>query len=94
MNVVVSLVLQLLFLSQTLKNFLLGYFGDAATCQWGTVAVIVWAGEGSNLRRWGELMLWSSQHYNTNQGRVAPDWNVNMPAHDKGTLISVYTLLY
>ena len=61
MNVVVSLVLQLLFLSQTLKNFLLGYFGDAVTCHWGRVAVMVWAGEGSNLRQWGGLMLGSSQ---------------------------------
>ena len=28
-------------------------------------------------------MLWSSQHQNTNQGRVGPNWNVNMSAHDK-----------
>ena len=46
MNVVVSLVLHLQFLSQTLKTFLLGYFRDAATCQWRRVAVMVWAGEG------------------------------------------------
>ena len=55
---------------------------------------MVWAGDGSNLRGWGELMLWSSQHCNTNQGRVGPNWNVNMPAHDKETLNSAYTLLY
>ena len=59
MNVVVSLVLQLLFLSQTLKNFfLVGYFRDAATCQWGKIAVMVWARDGSNLRWWGGRMLW------------------------------------
>ena len=46
MNVVVSLVLHFQFLSQTLKTFLLGYFRDAATCQWRRVAVMVWAGEG------------------------------------------------
>ena len=41
--------------------FLLGYFRDAARCQWGKVAVMVWAGDCSNLRGWGGLMLWSSQ---------------------------------
>ena len=55
---------------------------------------MVWAGDGSNLGWWGGLMLWSSQHYNINQGRVGPNWNVNMPAHDKGNPNSVYTLLH
>ena len=41
--------------------FLLGYFRDAAECKWGKVAVMVWAGNGGNLREWGGLMLWSSQ---------------------------------
>ena len=39
-------------------------------------------------------MLWSSQRQNTNQGCVGPDWNMNMPAHDKGTLKTAYTSLY
>ena len=30
--------------------FLLGYFRDAANCQWGKVAFMVWAGDGSNFR--------------------------------------------
>ena len=42
MNVVVNLVLQVLFLSQTLKNVLLGCSGNAARCNWGNVAVMVW----------------------------------------------------
>ena len=74
--------------------FLLGHFRDAARCQWGKEAVIVWDGDFSNLRGWGGLMLWSSQRYNTNQGRDGPDWNVNMPAHNIGILNSAYTLLY
>ena len=41
--------------------FLLGYFRDASRCQWGKVAVMVWAGDCSNLRGGGGLMLWSSQ---------------------------------
>ena len=57
MSVVVSLVLQLLFPIQTLNNFLQEYFRDAAPSQWGRVAVMVWAGDGSNLRGWGGLML-------------------------------------
>ena len=57
------------------------------------MAVIMWAGDSSNLGGWGELMLWSSQCQNTDQGRVGPDWNVNMPAHDKGARNSAYTLL-
>ena len=57
MSVVVNLVLQLLFPIQTLNNFLQEYFRDAAPCQWGRVAVMVWAGDGSNLRGWGGLML-------------------------------------
>ena len=50
MNVVVNLVLQVLFLSQTLKNILLGCSRNAARCEWGKVAVMVWAGVGSNFR--------------------------------------------
>ena len=53
-----SLTLELLFLSKTLENFLLGYFGDAATCQWKKVAVMVWAINGINLTGWGGQMLW------------------------------------
>ena len=56
-----SLVLPLLFVSQTLKNVFVGIFRDAARCKWGKVAVIVWAEDGSSLGRWGGLMLWSSQ---------------------------------
>ena len=41
MNVVVNLVLQVLFLSQTLKNVLLGCSKNAARCKWGRVAVMV-----------------------------------------------------
>ena len=58
MNIVVTLVLELLFLSQTIEDFLLGYFRDAAPCQWGRVAVVVWNGDGCNLSRWEGLMLW------------------------------------
>ena len=61
MNVVVNLVLQVLFLSETLKNVLLGRSRNAARCKWGKVAVMVWAGGSSNSRGWGGLMLWSSQ---------------------------------
>ena len=58
MNIVVSLVLELLFLRQKMKDFLLGYCGDPAPCQWGRVAVVVWAGDGCNLSGWGGLTLW------------------------------------
>ena len=61
MNVEVSLVLQLLFVSRTLKNVFVGIFRDAARRTWGKVAVMVWAEDGSSFRRWGGLMLWSSQ---------------------------------
>ena len=61
MNVVVNLVLQVLFLSQTLKNVLLGCSRNIVRCKWGKVAVMVWAGDGSNFRGWGGLMLWPSQ---------------------------------
>ena len=54
---------------------------------------MVWTGDGSNLGGWGELMLWPSVHQNTDQGRVGPDWNVNMPTHDKGALNTAYILL-
>ena len=49
MNIVVSLVFELLFLSQTPKNFLLGYFRDAAPCKWGRVVVMIWDGDGGDL---------------------------------------------
>ena len=39
-------------------------------------------------------MLWSSQRYNTNQGRIGPKWNLNIPALDKGAIGSAYALLY
>ena len=58
MNDVVTLVLELLFLSQTLKNFLFGYFRDAVPCQWGRLAVVVWVGDDSDLSGWGGLILW------------------------------------
>ena len=45
MNVVVSLVLQFLLLSQTLKTFLLGCFEVAATCVL-EIVVIIGDGEG------------------------------------------------
>ena len=61
MNVVVSLALQVLILSQTPKNVFLEYSRNAARCKWGKVVVMVWAGGGSNFRGWGGLMLWSSQ---------------------------------
>ena len=57
MNVVLKLVLQVLFLSQTLKNVLLACSRNTARCEWGKVAVLVWAGNGSNFRGWGGLML-------------------------------------
>ena len=55
MNVEVSLVLQLPFVSRTLKNVFVWIFRGAAGCKWGKV-------DGSSLRRWGGLILWSSQH--------------------------------
>ena len=61
MNVEVSLVLQLLFVSQTLKNVFLRIFWDAARCKWENKVVMVWAEDGGSLRRWRALMLWSSQ---------------------------------
>ena len=62
MNVEVSLVLQLLFVSRTLKNVFVGIFRGAAGYKWGKVAVMVWSVDGSSLRRLGGLMLWSFQH--------------------------------
>ena len=56
-----SLVLQLLFVSPALKNVFVGIFRDVARCKWGKVAVMVWAEDGSSRRRWGGIMLWSSQ---------------------------------
>ena len=49
MNFVVSLILELLFLSQMLNNFLLGYSRYAAPCRWGRVGVVVWAADGCDL---------------------------------------------
>ena len=46
-----------LFLSQTLKNFLFGYFRDVAPCQWGRVATVGWAGDSCDPSRWGGLLL-------------------------------------
>ena len=61
MNVEVNLVLQVLFIRQALKNILLGCSRNAARCEWGKVAVMVWAGVGSSFRGLGELTLWSFQ---------------------------------
>ena len=33
-------------------------FQGCCSCQWGRVAVIIWTGDGKNLRGWGGLMLW------------------------------------
>ena len=95
MNVVENLVLQVLFISQALKNVLLGCYTNAARCKWGKVAVMVWVGGGSNFRGWGGLMQWSSQRYNTNQGRVGPNWSVNMPVlHDKGFKENIHKIFW
>ena len=48
MNVEVSLVLQLLFVSRTLKNVFVGIFRGAAGYKWGKVAVMVWSVDGSS----------------------------------------------
>ena len=40
MNVVANLVLQVLFLSQTPKNVLLGCSRNTARCKWGKVVVM------------------------------------------------------
>ena len=53
----VNSVLQVLFLSQTLKSVLLGCSTNVATCKWGKVVVMVWDGDASNFRGWGRLML-------------------------------------
>ena len=47
-----SLALELLFLSQTLNNFLLGYFSDTALCQWERVTVVWWAEDGCDPSGW------------------------------------------
>ena len=40
-------------------------------------------------------MQWSSQHYNTNQGRVGPNWSVNMPVlHDKGFKENIHKIFW
>ena len=56
-----SLALELLFLSQALKTFLLGYFKDATPCQRGRVAAVVRTGDGGDPSGGGGLMLWWSQ---------------------------------
>ena len=53
-----SLALELLFLSQALKPFLLGNIKDATQCQRGRVAAVVRAGDGGDPSGWGGLMLW------------------------------------
>ena len=75
------------------ENAFVGTIQDAARCKSGKVAVMVQTGVDNNLRGWGELILWSSQRQNTNQGRVGPGWKVNTPAHDKAILNKTYTLL-
>ena len=57
MNVEVTLVLHLLFVSWTLKSIFVGIFRDGARCKWGKIVVMVWAEDGSSLTRWGGLML-------------------------------------
>ena len=61
MNVEVTLVLHLLFVSRALKNVFVGIFRDGARCKWGKISAMVCDEDGSILRRWGGLMLWSSQ---------------------------------
>lgn len=39
----------------------MGYFRNATPCQWGRVAVVLWAGDGCNISGWGGLMLWRPQ---------------------------------
>ena len=56
-----SLAFELLFLSQTLNNFLLGYFRDVAPCHCGKVVVVGWAGDGCGPSRCGRLILQWSQ---------------------------------
>ena len=56
-----SSVLALLFFSQKLKNFLLGYFSYVALCQWENLAVVGLAGDDCDSSGYGGLiMLWSS----------------------------------
>ena len=50
-----TLTLKLLFLSQTLKNFLLEYFRDAVSV--GKAAVVVWTADGSGPSGWGGLIM-------------------------------------
>ena len=52
----VTLALKLLFLSQTLNNFLLEYFRDAVSV--GKAMVVVWTADGSDPSGWRGLMLW------------------------------------
>ena len=54
----VSVALELLFLSEALKTFLLGYIKDATPCQRGRVAAVVRAGDGGDPSGWRGLMLW------------------------------------
>ena len=59
MNVAVSFVLELLFLSQTLQNIFVWDILEMLLCvSGGRVVEVVWAGDGSDLSWWGGLMLW------------------------------------
>ena len=62
MNVEVSLVLQLLFVSRTLKNVFVGIFRGAASCKWGKVAVMVWSVDGSRFSYIYEPFLQTVSH--------------------------------
>ena len=59
MNVAVSFVLELLFLSQTLQNiFVWDILERLLRVSGGRVVEVVWAGDGRDLSWWGGLMLW------------------------------------
>ena len=72
MNVEVSLVLQLLFVSRTLKNVFVGIFRDAARCKWAKVAVMVWAEDGSSLKSHHQVKIFSifSKHKNQTSHKI------------------------
>ena len=72
MNVEVSLVLQLLFVSRTLKNVFVEIFRDAARCKWAKVAVMVWAEDGSSLKSHHQVKIFSifSKHKNQTSHKI------------------------
>ena len=72
MNVEVSLVLQLLFVSRTLKNVFVGIFRNAARCKWGKVAVMVWAEAGNSLKFHHQVKIFSifSKHKNQTSHKI------------------------